>query len=307
MNLMHLKYAVEVEKCRSISVAANNLFMGQPNLSRAIKELEESLGITIFKRTSRGMLVTPQGEEFLGYAKSILGQIEEVEAIYKKNGDEKQKFSISVPRASYISYAFAQFANSIDKSRTAEMLYKETNSLRAINNILNANYKLGIIRYASNYDKYFREMLEEKGLIQETVATFSYVLVMSEKHPLADKENIQFADLSGYTEIAHSDSFVPSMPFTQVQKSELTNTTDKRIFVFERASQFDLLSMDSGTFMWVSPLPQNILEKYGLVQKTCAENTKTYKDVLIHRKEYRLTDLDNKFITEVTKAKRLYL
>ena len=72
MNLMHLKYAVEVEKTRSISKAAENLFMSQPNLSRAIKELEETLGITIFKRTSKGMSLTPQGEEFMQYARKII-------------------------------------------------------------------------------------------------------------------------------------------------------------------------------------------------------------------------------------------
>lgn len=72
MNLLHVKYAVEVEKTCSINKAAENLFMAQPNLSRAIKELEESLGITIFKRTSKGMLVTAKGEEFLDYAKQLL-------------------------------------------------------------------------------------------------------------------------------------------------------------------------------------------------------------------------------------------
>lgn len=83
MNILHLKYAVEVEKTHSINRAAENLFMAQPNLSRAIRELEESLGITIFRRTSKGISVTPQGEEFLQYAKKILAQIDEVESLYK--------------------------------------------------------------------------------------------------------------------------------------------------------------------------------------------------------------------------------
>ena len=103
MNIAHLKYAVEVEKTASITKAAENLFMGQPNLSRGIKELEETLGVKIFKRTSKGIVPTPQGEEFLGYAKSILAQIEEMESLYKPEKNNKLKFSISVPRASYIA------------------------------------------------------------------------------------------------------------------------------------------------------------------------------------------------------------
>ena len=62
MNVMHLRYAVEISKTKSINKAAENLFMSQPNLSRAIKELESSIGIDIFKRTSKGMTVTPKGE-----------------------------------------------------------------------------------------------------------------------------------------------------------------------------------------------------------------------------------------------------
>ena len=84
MNILHVKYALEVAKHKSISKAARNLYMGQPNLSRAIKELESELGITIFERTSKGINPTPDGEEFLQYAKRILLQIEEVEEI-KKN------------------------------------------------------------------------------------------------------------------------------------------------------------------------------------------------------------------------------
>ena len=79
MNLLHLKYAVEIANTKSISRAAENLYMGQPNLSRAIKELEENLHITIFNRTSKGITVTPEGEEFLQYARRIIGQVEEVD------------------------------------------------------------------------------------------------------------------------------------------------------------------------------------------------------------------------------------
>ena len=110
MNILHLKYAVEVAKTRSISKAAENLYMGQPNLSRAIKELEESLGITIFRRTTKGISITPDGEEFLQYARQIVQKVDEVEQIYHNGRQKKQSFSVSVPRASYLSYAMADFS-----------------------------------------------------------------------------------------------------------------------------------------------------------------------------------------------------
>ncbi len=305
MNILHLKYAVEVEKTRSINRAAENLFMAQPNLSRAIRELEESLGITIFKRTSKGISVTPQGEEFLQYARKILAQIDEVEALYKTARTEKQSFSISVPRASYISAAFTEFAKKIDPAKPAELIYKETNSMRVINNILQADYKLGILRYQKPFEQHFMTDLYEKGLASELLMEFSYLLVISEKSPLAKKEHIELTDLTGFVEIAHADPFVPSLPLLDAKKAELSEFVDKRIFVFERGSQMDLLSENPNTFMWVSPIPQRMLDRFGLVQRACPANQKIYRDVLIYRKNYRFTELDQMFIDEVKRSKPL--
>ena len=84
-----MKYAVEVAKCGSINKAAEILLMNQPNLSRAIKELEASLGVEIFSRSAKGMVVTPEGETFLRYATSILKQVDEVEGLFKKSTTDK--------------------------------------------------------------------------------------------------------------------------------------------------------------------------------------------------------------------------
>lgn len=306
MNILHMKYAVEVAKVGSLNKAAETLLIAQPNISRSIKELEADLGITIFDRSSKGMFLTPEGEHFIGYAKNILKQIEQVEDIYKNGAVKKQKFSISVPRACYISEAFAQFSKNLSFD-PAEIFYKETNSQRTINNILNHDYKLGIIRYAENYDKYFKAMLEEKGLSYEMVAEFSYSLIMSADCPLAELDEITFEDLTDYIEIAHADPYVPSLPLSKVVKEELPDNIDRRIFIFERASQFDLLSENPDTFMWVSPAPEKVLNRYNLVQRKCVDNKKIYKDVLIYKNGYKLTKLDKLFITELCESRRKHL
>lgn len=306
MNILHMKYAVEVAKVGSLNKAAETLLIAAPNVSRSIKELEADIGISIFERTAKGMELTPEGEEFINYAKGILRQIDEVESFYKKGSAKKQKFSISVPRACYISEAFAQFSKSLSKD-AAEIFYKETNSQRTIRNMLEHDYKLGIIRYAENYDKYFKTMLEEKGITYEMVTEFSYSLIMSADSPLAEKETITFDDLTGFIEIAHADPYVPSMPLSKVVKEELPDNVDRRIFIFERASQFDLLSNNPETFMWVSPAPESLLKRYNLVQKKCVDNKKIYKDVLIYKNGYKLSKLDRQFITELCEAKRKYI
>lgn len=141
----------------------------------------------------------------------------------------------------------------------------------------NDEYKLGIIRYADTYDKYYKSMLEEKGLEYELVAEFSYVLIMSRNNPLANKEVITYDDLSPYIEIAHADPYDPTLSMSKVFREELPDNIGKRIFVFERASQFDLLSENPNTFMWVSPASDKLLERYNLVQRVCEGNKKYIK------------------------------
>lgn len=301
MNILHMKYAVEVARVGSLSKASEKLLIAQPNLSRSIKELESDLGITIFDRTTKGMVLTPEGDEFISYAKGILSQINHVERLYKDASHKKQKFTISVPRACYISEAFAEFSKILTDD-SAEIFYKETNSQRTINNLINHDYKLGIIRYAENHDKFFKAMLDEKGLKYNQVTEFSYKILLSRDNPLAQKSTVSFKDLEGYIEIAHADPYVPSLPLAKVVKEELPDNIDRRIFVFERASQFDLLAHNPKTYMWVSPPPKKLMDRYGLVLKECPDNKKVYKDVLIYRDGYKLTQLDKQFIEQLYRS-----
>ncbi len=306
MNILHMKYAVEVANAGSINKASETLLIAQPNLSRSIKELESDLGIAIFDRSAKGMVLTEEGERFIGHAKKILAQIDEVETMYKTGAVTKQQFSVCVPRASYIAEAFAHFSKGIEK-KPAELFYKETNSKRVIDYVLHSDYRLGIIRYAENYDKYFKAVFEEKGLNYELVTEFHYVLLMNKNSTLGGMEEVRYPDLCDYIEIAHADPYVPSLALAEVKKEELPDNIDRRIFVFERASQFELLSENQDTFMWVSPVPDALLDRYGLVQRKCKDNQKIYRDVLIYKKDYRLTELDKLFITELCRAKRQYV
>ena len=304
MNLLHMKYAVEIAETNSINKAADKLYVGQSALSRAIKELEASLGVTLFERSAKGMFLTADGEIFIRHAKNVLAQIDEIEDMFSGGTISKKHFSVSVPRASYIAEAFAEFSKVIYKDMQAEILYKETNSMRAVKNILQEDYKLGIIRYAENYDKYYKTMMDEKGLDYELITEFRHVLIMSSESPLAKKGKITYGDLVDLVEISNPDPYVPSLPLAEVRKEELSEISSRRIFVFERASQFELLSENPETYMWVSPVPKKTLERFDLVQRKCDENKRVYKDLLIHRKDYSHSELDNMFIEYVIKSKR---
>lgn len=301
MNVLHLRYVLEVEKTKSISKAAENLYMNQPNLSRAIKELEDYLGILIFKRNSKGITVTPQGEELLIHAKKITQQIDEVETIYKNKDKVKQKFSISVPRASYVGTAFTEFVKYLDPKEPLDISYKETNSMRAITNIVQGEYQLGIVRFQSTFDGYFKSYFKEKNVEAKLLTKFHYVALMSKDCKLAKQDEFMLNELKDYIEIAHADPYVPSLPFLTVEKAERLECVDKRIFVFERGSQMDLLSNIKNTFMWVSPVPERILKQYNLVEMKTSDKVKEYQDILIYRKGHKITKIEQTFIDIVKK------
>lgn len=304
MNILHMRYAVEIADTKSLNKAAGNLYVGQPNLSRAIKDLENDLGITIFERSHKGMTLTPDGETFIKYAKSVLKQIDDIENLFKDNNDPKIRFSVSVPRASYIADTFAKFTKTLSSKDNAEFFYRETNSMRTIKNVLQEDYNLGIVRYAENFDKFYKNTFEEKNLVHEMIAEFRYVLIMSKNSPLASLKNITYNDLKDYIEISHADPYVPSLSFAEVKKEELPDNSKRKIFLFERASQFELLAQNPECFMWVSPVPDELKERYGLVECACDENKRVYKDVLIHKKDYVLSTTDKQFIEMLIEEKR---
>ncbi len=302
MNLQHLRYIIEVEKTKSISKAAENLFMAQPNLSKAIKELEETIGITIFKRTSKGAVLTNKGTEFIAFAKNIISQVDAVEKLYQNNINDKQSLSISVPRASYIADAFIQFTKTLDIDYAISINYKETNAMKAINNITDNNFNMGIIRYQEKFEKYFHILFKEKELNYKDICKFNYVVLISENHELAKHEVIDITDLSKYIEITYGDPYIPMLPKIDIEKSEFYKEINKRLYTYERGSQFDLLSEVHTTFMRSSPISNNLLEKYKLVQKECEGFNNIYKDVLIYNINHKFSDIEKSLLEKIEQA-----
>ncbi len=303
MNTLHFKYAVEVERTRSITQAADNLYMAQPNLSKAIRELEDTLGIPIFERTPKGVVPTQKGAEFLSYAKNILSQLDKMEALYRPENPGRQCFAISIPRASYIADGFTKFAAELDMQKEIEISMQETNSMQAIANIAEHQFNLGIIRYQTAYENYFLDYLADKQICHDAIWEFDYLALMSKRHPLANAKQVEYAKLSSFIEIVHGDTMVPYIPSCAVRKSDGSPQGEKQIFVYERCSQFDLLMQIPKTYMWVSPIPDEFLRRYELVQRKCDASHHRYKDVLIYPKGYKFSALDKKFLDKLYESK----
>lgn len=300
MNTTYLIYALEIERVGSISQAAQNLYMAQPNLSKAIRELEKELGFTIFKRTAKGVRPTEEGTEFLYHARQIMDQVGAVERISQRIGTDKLKYKISIPRGSYIVDGFTSFLSELELEKGLEVTINETNALGTISNVADRGYNLGIIRYQMLDETHYLTMLKNNHLTYETIWEFEYVLVMSKNHPLANKETITPEDLSEYTKITHGDI---ELPHVRRINHEAEMTPRNVIYVYERGSQFDLRTNVPTTYMWVSPIPQKLLNKLQLVQRICRAEDNLYKDVMIFREDYHITEHDRLFQKKIYESK----
>jgi len=301
MNTLHFKYALEIERTGSITHAAENLFISQPSLSKAIKDLEDSIGFEIFERTAKGMVLTKKGAEFMVYARSIVDKLKKIENL-ANNDSDIQSFNISIPRGSYIADAFTKFVSELNTDKDIDVNIQETNSIQAINNVVEGRFNLAIIRYQTTYENYFLDYLEERNLCSDLIWEFEYLVLLSKNHPLSAAKEIKYRDLSKFIEIVHGDTAIPYISSNEVKK-DTERSSGKRIYVYERSNQFDLLSNIYTTYMWVSPIPKRYLGLYNLVQRRCHVANHKYKDLLIFNKGYKLSTLDHKFINKLYESK----
>lgn len=300
LNIQYFRYALEVERTGSITQAANNLFMSQPTLSKAIKDMEETVGFSVFKRTSKGVVPTHRGLEFLAHARKIASQVQRMEQALQREDSSHQLFSLAIPRVSYIARAASEYVSTFDGGIDMEIDLMETNSMEVLDAVADGQFVLGIIRCHEEDREYFLKYLAEKDLHYESVWRSGFMALMREDHPLAQKESLTAQDFLPYVEVVFGDETVPYVRTSGAKTVSGDLKNKKRVLVYDRATQFDLLRTNPLAYMWVSPLPEEVLRGYGLKQFKCA-HAGNFEDFLIYRSGYRFSRLDRAF------ADKLYI
>ncbi len=298
MNTQHLKYAIEVERTGSITQAADNLYIGQPSLSKAIRELEESLGIVIFKRTSKGAVPTEKGLEFLKYARAVMVQIEKMEMLYRPNHPDSQEFFVSIPRSCYIAMAAGEFVRSLDVVKELEAEIREGDAAQVLEDVIRGEAGLGVVRFRVEDETYFTDYFNTHELRQETVWEFERLVTLSKKHPLAERLQLRSEELFRFVEVVMRQDALP-YPTARVEERRDDERPEKQIRVQDRLNQMELCASVSGAYMWSEPLPAEILEKYALTQHVCPVKRGRYRDVLVYRWEHEFTPIEKRFINKL--------
>ena len=233
LTLQQLKYVLEVASKGSMNEAARSLFISQPRLSNAIKELEKDIKITIFIRTNRGVTVTNKGAEFLGYARQVLQQFNMLEEKYLSEKPAKQHFSISTQHYTFAANAFVELVKGFGSSEY-EFTLRETKTYEIIEDVKNLRSELGII-YLSNYNEsILLKLLKERDLTFSELFMAKPHVFISKRHPLADKESINLEELDDYPCLSFEQGEYNSFYFSEEILS--TRSVKKSIKVSDRAA-----------------------------------------------------------------------
>ncbi len=197
MTLQQLRYVTTVAAAGSMNEAARILFLSQPGLSGSIKELEEEVGIEIFRRTNKGVSPTPEGEEFLGYARQLMEQYQLMESRYIQRTEVKKKFSVSMQHYSFAVKAFVELVRQFGMDEYEFAVY-ETKTSEVIADVRNFKSELGILFQNDFNRKVLTRMLKEHNLEFHELFSCGVYVYLWEGHPLAKQETISMEELREY-------------------------------------------------------------------------------------------------------------
>jgi DNA-binding transcriptional LysR family regulator len=238
LTLQQLRYAIKVAECGSISEAAAQLFISQPSLSFAVKELEREIKVVIFLRTNRGIIATAEGEEFLGYARQVVQQAELLEAKYISGTSLKQRFSVSAQHYTFIANAFVDLIKKFGGDEY-EFTLRETTTYGIIEDVRNLRSEIGVLYLSPFNDQIIMKLLKENGLIFEELLAASPHVFISRTHPLSSRSRVTLDDLEDFPCLSFEQGAHNSFYFAEEILS--TRSVKKSIKVTDRAAIINML------------------------------------------------------------------
>lgn len=285
MTLQQLKYVVIVAEQGTISDAAKALFISQPSLTNAIKELENEMQITIFHRTNKGIVVSNAGDEFLAYARQVLEQANLLEERFLNVKKQSSRFSVSTQHYSFAVNAFVDVIREFGGSQY-DFTLRETQTYEIIEDISKLKSEIGILYTSSKNEEVIRKLIKQNGLEFEELFVAKPHVFISSKHPLAKREKITLEELEEYPYLSFEQGEYNSFYFSE----EILSTIDrnKNIKVRDRATLFNLAVGLNGYTVSTGVISkelngENIIARPLLVEEYMRVGTIKQKDMPLSR------------------------
>ena len=238
MRIQQLEYLEKIVEAGSINEAAKRLFLTQPSLSNAVKELENEMGIQIFQRSSGGISLTAEGREFMTYSKQILDQVNLMNERYKNGQQRKQSFSVSAQHYAFVVHAFVELIKSVNASEY-QFTLRETETQNIFNDLAQFKSELGILYTNGFNQKIMQRLFKENNLVFTPLFVAKPHIFVSRYNPLTSKSSVDLSDLEDYPYLSYEQGEVNSFYFSEEILSTLSHK--KSIKVSDRATIFNLM------------------------------------------------------------------
>ena len=291
MTLQQLKYVIEVADRGSITEAAKSLFIAQPSLSAAIHELEAETDTKIFKRSSRGVLITPEGAEFLGYARQVVQQAALIEDKYIARSSVRQRFSVSTQHYSFTSSAFVELVRA-QGGEAYEFTLREGKTYDTINDVRTLRSEMGVLYLSSFNEAVIRKMLRESNLVFSELFSARPHIFVGRNNPLAGRESVTLADLEPLPCLTYEQGDQNAFYFSEEILSTLNH--EKSIKVTDKGTIIDLMVGTDG-YTISSGICPSYLRGEDIISIPLQVDEVIRIGVITHR-DYRPTVLGEKYL-----------
>lgn len=297
MKLQQLEYVIAIAQEGSITAAAKKLYQAQPNISIALKELESEIGTQIFWRTPNGMVLTPEGEDFLVRAKEIVESMHSLESDYSHRADDTISLRIEANISTYMAAALGVWVNSLDPSDKLNIHLIEIPSNKVIDDVSSGRADIGIIRIPSSQLGVYAEQLKSRKLSCRTVTEFTMKLLMRKDHPLAKYDDVPIEELKKYIQILHGDDEMNLFGKNSVNPEFDEDAPQRTLHVYDRGSKMALIDILKDAYMWVSPMPNTAFApESAVVVKNCSYANIKMRDLVICKKANETNRLIKEFL-----------
>ncbi len=300
MTLNQLKYAIVVSESDSFNIAARKLYISQPSLSTSIHALEEEIGIQIFRRSQNGIAVTPDGKEFLGYARQVMEQYELLDARYISKSDVKKKFSVSMQHYTFAVNAFVEMVKQYGMDEY-EFAVHETKTHEVVEDVKNGKSEIGIL-YLNDFNrKVLEKIFMESALEFHPLLECKVYVYMSKSHPLSSKDKISLEELKDYPCLSFDQGEYNSFYYAE----EVLSTYEYKqlIKANDRATMLNLMVGLNGYTLCSGIICEELNgDKYCAVKLDSDEKMEIG---YISRKGAAISVIGQKYLEEISKSKAL--
>ncbi|HGI2799669.1 TPA: LysR family transcriptional regulator [Streptococcus agalactiae] len=238
MRIQQLQYVIKIVETGSMNEAAKQLYITQPSLSNAVRNLETEMGIQIFIRNPKGITLTKDGMEFLSYARQILEQTALLEERYKDDNTSRELFSVSSQHYAFVVNAFVALFNGTDMTQY-ELFLRETRTWEIIDDVKNFRSEIGVLFLNSYNRDVLTKLFDDNSLIATTLFTTTPHIFVSKSNPLANRKKLSMKDLEDYPYLSYDQGLHNSFYFSEEMMSQIPHP--KSIVVSDRATLFNLM------------------------------------------------------------------